>query len=29
VRGRSRSLAPDRVLEEIRKLAESGARESC
>jgi threonylcarbamoyladenosine tRNA methylthiotransferase MtaB len=27
VRGRSRSLAPDRVLEEIRKLAESGARE--
>src|SRR5712664_3611521 len=27
VRGRSRSLAPDRVLEEIRKLAENGARE--
>jgi threonylcarbamoyladenosine tRNA methylthiotransferase MtaB len=27
VRGRSRSLAPDRVLEEIRNLAESGARE--
>jgi threonylcarbamoyladenosine tRNA methylthiotransferase MtaB len=27
VRGRSRSLAPGRVLEEIRKLAESGARE--
>src|ERR1700704_2423434 len=27
VRGRSRSLAPDRVVEEIRKLAESGARE--
>jgi threonylcarbamoyladenosine tRNA methylthiotransferase MtaB len=27
VRGRSRSLAPDRVLEEIRKLAASGARE--
>jgi threonylcarbamoyladenosine tRNA methylthiotransferase MtaB len=27
VRGRGRSLAPDRVLEEIRKLAESGARE--
>src|SRR6202158_4138513 len=27
VRGRSRSLAPDRALEEIRKLAESGARE--
>src|SRR5882672_3873362 len=27
VRGRSRSLAPDRVLKEIRKLAESGARE--
>jgi threonylcarbamoyladenosine tRNA methylthiotransferase MtaB len=27
VRGRSRSLAPDRVLEEICKLAESGARE--
>jgi threonylcarbamoyladenosine tRNA methylthiotransferase MtaB len=27
VRGRSRSLAPDRVIEEIRKLAESGARE--
>src|SRR3984893_10003303 len=27
VRGRSRSLAPDLVLEEIRKLAESGARE--
>src|SRR5467141_3175093 len=27
VRGRSRSLAPDRVLEEIHKLAENGARE--
>src|SRR6266436_6192511 len=27
VRGRSRSLTPDRVLEEIRKLAEKGARE--
>jgi threonylcarbamoyladenosine tRNA methylthiotransferase MtaB len=27
VRGRSRSLAPDRVFEEIRKLAEGGARE--
>jgi threonylcarbamoyladenosine tRNA methylthiotransferase MtaB len=27
VRGRSRSLAPDRVLEEIRKLADSEARE--
>jgi threonylcarbamoyladenosine tRNA methylthiotransferase MtaB len=27
VRGRSRSLPPDRVLEEIRKLAESEARE--
>jgi threonylcarbamoyladenosine tRNA methylthiotransferase MtaB len=27
VRGRSRSLAPDRVVEEIRKLAENGARE--
>jgi threonylcarbamoyladenosine tRNA methylthiotransferase MtaB len=27
VRGRSRSLAPDCVLEEIRKLAENGARE--
>ena len=27
VRGRSRSLAPDRVIEEIRKLAERGARE--
>ena len=27
VRGRSRSLAPNRVLEEIRKLAESGAHE--
>jgi threonylcarbamoyladenosine tRNA methylthiotransferase MtaB len=27
VRGRSRSLAPDRVLDEIRKLAEGGARE--
>ena len=27
VRGRSRSLAPDRVIEEIRKLAECGARE--
>jgi threonylcarbamoyladenosine tRNA methylthiotransferase MtaB len=27
VRGRSRSLAPDRVLEEIRKLAGCGARE--
>ncbi len=27
VRGRSRSLAPDRVVEEIRKLAQNGARE--
>jgi threonylcarbamoyladenosine tRNA methylthiotransferase MtaB len=27
VRGRSRSLAPERVIEEIRKLAEKGARE--
>ena len=27
VRGRSRSLAPERALEEIRKLAENGARE--
>ena len=27
VRGRSRSLAPDRVIEEIRKLSERGARE--
>jgi len=27
VRGRSRSLAPERVLEEIRKLTENGARE--
>ena len=27
VRGRSRSLAPDRVVEEIRKLADNGARE--
>src|SRR5579872_1608298 len=27
VRGRSRSLAPDRVVEEIQKLADNGARE--
>jgi threonylcarbamoyladenosine tRNA methylthiotransferase MtaB len=27
VRGRSRSLSPDRVVEEIRKLAENGGRE--